>query len=154
YCHMVDAVERQVACAPEDAFLPTRARLADAVRGARLLTLNSPLNPTGTAFSAPVLGEICDLVLEENARRGAGERPLFVMYDQVYWMLTFGATRHANPITLRPAMRDYTVFVDGISKPFAATGLRVGWAAGPVDVIQAMSNLLGHVGAWAPRAEQ
>jgi len=51
-------------------------------------------------------------------------------------------------------MARYTVFVDGISKGFAATGLRVGWAVGPVDVISRMSAVLGHVGAWAPRAEQ
>src|SRR5581483_96270 len=43
---------------------------------------------------------------------------------------------------------------DAISKAFAATGLRVGWAVGPTDVIERMSDLVGHVGAWAPRAEQ
>jgi len=69
-------------------------------------------------------------------------------------MLTFGDTTHVTPVGLRPAMRDYTIFVDGISKAFAATGLRVGWAVGPSDVMARMSDLLGHVGAWAPRAEQ
>jgi aspartate aminotransferase len=154
YCHLVGAVGRAVPCSPDDSFLPTRARLAEAVRGARLLALNSPLNPTGTAFGADVLAQLCDLVLEENRRRGPSERPLYLMYDQVYWMLTFGGVQHATPVTLRPEMRAYTVFVDGLSKPFCATGLRVGWALGPSDVIAAMSNLLGHVGAWAPRAEQ
>ena len=51
-------------------------------------------------------------------------------------------------------MARYTIFVDGISKAFAATGVRVGWAAGPPDVIERMAGLLGHVGAWAPRPEQ
>jgi aspartate aminotransferase len=124
------------------------------IRGARLLALNSPLNPTGTAFSPETLGAICDLVLEENARRGAGERPLYVMYDQVYWMLTFGETRHVDPVSLRPEMAPYTIYVDGISKAFAATGVRVGWVVGPKDIIDSMNNFLGHVGAWAPRAEQ
>jgi aspartate aminotransferase len=76
------------------------------------------------------------------------------MYDQVYWMLTFGATTHVLPTALRPEIAEHTIYVDGISKAFAATGLRVGWAAGPRDVIARMSDLLGHVGAWAPRAEQ
>ena len=76
-----------------DAFLPTRELLEPVIRGARLLSLNSPLNPTGTAFYGRDAGAICDLVLEENARRGPGERPLYVMYDQVYWMLTFGDTQ-------------------------------------------------------------
>jgi aspartate aminotransferase len=93
-------------------------------------------------------------VLEENARRGPGERPLYVMYDQVYWMLTFGDTRHVEPVSLRPEMAPYTIFVDGISKAFAATGVRVGWVVGPKDIMDSMNNFLGHVGAWAPRAEQ
>ncbi|HEX8905598.1 MAG TPA: aminotransferase class I/II-fold pyridoxal phosphate-dependent enzyme, partial [Longimicrobiaceae bacterium] len=143
-----------VFCHVDNAFLPTRALLQDAVRGARLLVLNSPLNPCGTAFTAEQLCEICDLVLEENARRGPGERPLYLLYDQVYWMLTFGATRHVNPVSLRPAMADYTVFIDGISKSFASTGVRVGWIVGPADLVRRMASLVGHVGAWAPRAEQ
>jgi aspartate aminotransferase len=51
-------------------------------------------------------------------------------------------------------MARWTIFVDGISKSFAATGVRVGWAIGPVDVIRRVSSILGHVGAWAPKAEQ
>jgi aspartate aminotransferase len=48
----------------------------------------------------------------------------------------------------------YTVLIDGISKAFAATGLRVGWAVGPTDVIFKMMSLMGHLGGWAPRPEQ
>jgi aspartate aminotransferase len=154
YVHLVGARGVPVACSAEDAFLPTRARLEGHVRGARLLVLNSPLNPSGTAFTAQALGEICDLVLEENARRGPGERPLYLLYDQVYWTLTFGTTTHVDPVTLRPEMAEYTVFVDGISKSLAATGVRVGWTVGPRDVTARMAAILGHVGAWAPRAEQ
>ena len=154
YVHLSAARGVPVVCHASDTFLPTRAGLEKAVRGARLLALNSPLNPSGTAFTPEALGGICDLVLEENARRGPGERPLYVMYDQVYWMLTFGATEHVNPVSLRPEMADYTVFIDGISKAFAATGMRVGWTVGPPDVTRRMAGILGHVGAWAPRAEQ
>lgn len=154
YCHIAGAQGVAVTTRAEDAFLPTRALLEDAVRGARLLALNSPLNPCGTAYTEEQLAEICDLVLEENARRAPGERPLFVMYDHVYGMLTFGDTRHVNPVSLRPEMRDYTVFVDGISKNFAATGVRVGWTVAPPDLSNRMAGFLGHVGAWAPRGEQ
>jgi aspartate aminotransferase len=154
YCHLTGAVAVPVSTTSEDNFLPTRKLLEPVIRGARLLSLNSPLNPTGTAFSGATLGAICDLVLEENARRGPGERPLYVMYDQVYWMLTFGDTRHVEPVSLRPEMAPYTIFVDGISKAFAATGVRVGWVVGPKDIMDSMNNFLGHVGAWAPRAEQ
>ena len=154
YCHLTSSTAVKVPTSRTEAFLPTRELLEPVIRGARLLSLNSPLNPTGTAFSAETLSAICDLVLEENARRGPGERPLYVMYDQVYWMLTFGDTKHVDPVSLRPEMRPYTIFVDGISKAFAATGVRVGWVVGPQDIIDSMNNFLGHVGAWAPRAEQ
>jgi aspartate aminotransferase len=154
YCHLSGAAPRPAACSPADSFLPTRETLKTAIADARLLALNSPLNPTGTAFTSEALAGICDLVLEENARRQPGERPLYVLYDQVYWMLTFGTTKHVDPVSLRPAMRAYTVYVDGISKAFAATGLRVGWVVGPHDVIQRMASIVGHIGAWAPRAEQ
>jgi aspartate aminotransferase len=154
YCHLTGAVAVPVATSRDTTFLPTRELLAPVIRGARLLSLNSPLNPTGTAFTAEALSGICDLVLEENARRGSGERPLYLMYDQVYWMLTFGDTRHVNPVSLRPEIAPYTIFVDGVSKAFAATGVRVGWVVGPEDLIASMNHLLGHVGTWAPRAEQ
>jgi aspartate aminotransferase len=154
YVHLTGAVGIPVACGADEAFLPTPELLEGALRGARLLCLNSPLNPAGTAFDADTLAAICDLVLRENRRRSSAERPLYVMYDQVYWMLTFGATKHVDPVSLRPEMEPYTIIVDGVSKAFAATGIRVGWVAGPEDIVPRMSNLLGHVGAWAPRAEQ
>jgi len=155
YCHLTKAFGYPFPCSSENAFLPTRADLEGAITGARLLALCSPLNPTGTAFTSDALAGICDLILEENAVRAAsGGRPIFLMYDQVYWMLTFGNTEHVNPVSLRPEMAQYTIFIDGISKAFASTGIRVGWAVAPPDVASSMSSILGHVGAWAPRAEQ
>lgn len=155
YCHLSGATKIPIVCKAENAFLPTREELLPHITEARMIAICSPLNPSGTAFTADALAGICDLVLQENARRaGTNEKPLFLLYDQVYWMLTFGTTVHYNPVSLRPEMAQYTIFVDGISKAFAATGVRVGWAVAPPDVIFSMSNILGHVGAWAPRAEQ
>jgi aspartate aminotransferase len=51
-------------------------------------------------------------------------------------------------------MREYTIFIDAISKVFAATGVRVGWSMGPATVISKMKAILTHIGAWAPMAEQ
>jgi aspartate aminotransferase len=155
YVHLVGAEGVPIPCGPEDRFLPRRGAIARALPGARLLCLNSPLNPTGTAFTADTLRAIAEEVVAENGRREkAGDRPLYLMYDQVYWTLCFGDTAHVTPPDLVPEVARYTVFVDGISKAFAATGVRVGWAVGPTDVIARMSALLGHMGAWAPRAEQ
>jgi aspartate aminotransferase len=154
YTEIVGAKDVAIPCDASTNFLPTAKMLEKAIRGARLLALNSPLNPTGTMFEKNVLSEICDLVLEENRRRGPNERPLYLMFDQVYWMVTTGSVPHVDPLTLRPELAPYTIVVDAISKAFAATGLRVGWALGPADVIRAMSDISGHVGAWAPRPEQ
>ena len=76
------------------------------------------------------------------------------MFDQIYWLLTFGTTEHFNPVSLKPELRPYTIFIDGISKCFAATGVRVGWAMGPANVISKMKAILSHVGAWSPLPEQ
>jgi aspartate aminotransferase len=155
YVHLVGASGVPVACGPEDRFLPRRAAIAQALPGARLLCLNSPLNPTGTAFAADTLRAISEEVVAETARREkSGERPLFVMAVHVYWRLCFGDTAHVTPPGLVPEAARYTVFIDGISKAFAATGVRVGWAVGPTDIIARMSAIIGHMGAWAPRAEQ
>ena len=51
-------------------------------------------------------------------------------------------------------MKPYTIFIDGISKAFAATGVRVGWSMGPTHLINKMKAINSHVGAWAPMAEQ
>lgn len=154
YVHMTGAIPVPIECDASTSFLPTRSMLERHIRGARMLALNSPLNPAGTAFTADTLRGICELVVEENERRSAGERPLYLLYDQVYWLLTFHGIEHVNPLTLVPEVAPYTVMIDGISKHFAATGMRVGWAAGPADVIASISDFNGHVGAWAPRAEQ
>jgi aspartate aminotransferase len=154
YVQLVGAVGVPVPVGPESRFLPTCELLQDAVRGARLLVLCSPQNPAGTMFTEESLGAICDLVLEENARRGVTERPLYVMYDQVYWTLTFGGRQHVHPVQVRPAMAPYTIYIDGASKSLAATGIRVGWVVAPEDLAGAMSALVGHMGAWAPKAEQ
>ncbi|MFN4884726.1 MAG: pyridoxal phosphate-dependent aminotransferase [Bacteroidota bacterium] len=154
YTHLSHANQVFVETLPEENFMPNADVLRDHVKGASLLALCSPLNPTGTVFSKEQLESICDLVLEENASRGENEKPLYVMYDQIYSLLTFGDTQHFDPVSLRPEMRKYTVYVDGISKSLAATGVRVGWGFGPAFIIDKMKSILGHVGAWAPRPEQ
>ncbi|MFM2207543.1 MAG: hypothetical protein RL213_1518 [Bacteroidota bacterium] len=154
YCHLSQARPVFVETKPENNFMPTADELRPHLKDATLLALCSPLNPTGTVFGKSQLEEICDLVLEENRRRNGTGKPLYLMFDQIYWVLTFGATGHFDPVRLRPELRDYTIFIDGISKSFAATGIRVGWAFGPQRIIDKMKAILSHVGAWAPKAEQ
>lgn len=153
YAYLTSADAVEVKTTPENNFLPTADDLRPHLEGAVLLALCSPLNPTGTMFTKDQLSEICELVLAENKKRGENEKPLYLMYDQIYSNLTFGA-EHVDPVSLFPEMREYTVYIDGISKCLAATGVRVGWGFGPSHIMDKMKALLTHVGAWAPKPEQ
>ncbi|MEM6347233.1 MAG: aminotransferase class I/II-fold pyridoxal phosphate-dependent enzyme [Bacteroidota bacterium] len=154
YTHIFSSSRVEIETKAEDGFMPTAAQIEPHLADARLIALCSPLNPTGTTFTAEQLSGICELVLAENKRRGPEGKPLYLLYDQIYWNLTYGDTTHVNPVGLHPEMKDYTIFIDGMSKAFAATGLRIGWAFGPAKVINKMKLLLAHVGAWSGRPEQ
>ena len=154
YCHLCQATPVMIETTPESNFMPVAEQLKPHIHDVRLIALCSPLNPTGTVFSKKALQEISQLVVEENRRRAGTQKPLYILYDQVYSILCFGDTEHEDPVSLFPELREYTICIDGISKAFAATGVRVGWAFGPVNVINRMRAILSHVGAWAPRAEQ
>lgn len=154
YVHLTDGEHCLIDCLPENNFMPTVADIKKNIEGATLICLCTPQNPTGTTLSRNALQEICELIIAENNKRSAHEKKLYLMFDQMYWTLTYGDTVHANPISLDPAMKEYTIFIDGISKVFAATGVRVGWAMGPGNVIAKMKAVLSHLGAWAPMAEQ
>jgi aspartate aminotransferase len=139
----------------EHQFHPTPEQVAAVLPGARLLSLSSPLNPTGTGIRPEVLAAICQQVVDENRRRErTGERALFLLFDQVYWATAFDSALPASPPSLVPEVAPWTVLVDAISKSLAATGLRVGWALAHPAVTARMSDLLGHIGAWAPKPEQ
>jgi len=154
YVHFTEGEHVKIEASRENNFMPTADQIRPHVKGASLIAVCSPLNPTGTTFTKTELEAICDLILEENAQRAPGEKKLYLMYDQIYWALTFGETVHYNPVSLRPEMKKYTIFVDGISKAFASTGVRVGWSLGPSEVIAKMKAINSHVGSWAPMAEQ
>jgi aspartate aminotransferase len=154
YCDLTSAKGIAVPTKAENNFMPTADDLRPHIAGATLLALCSPLNPTGTMFGKQNLEEICDLVIEENKLRKPGEKPLYILYDQIYAMLTFGNHEHVDPVSLRPEIKDYVIYIDGASKCFAATGVRVGWGFGPAHVIDKMRSIVGHMGAWAPKPEQ
>lgn len=154
YVHFVEGRHEVIETTAENNFMPSAKDIEPHIKDAVFIALCSPLNPTGTIFEKEELEAICDLVLAENMRRSEEEKKLYVMYDQMYWMLTYGNSQHYNPVSLRPEMKDYTIFIDGISKAFAATGVRVGWALGPQHVLAKMRAINSHVGAWSPMAEQ
>ena len=154
YCHLSRAKKIVVETSPKNNFMPTVDDLKPYIHHATVIALCSPQNPTGTTFSRIQLEKICELILEENKKRGEYKKPVYLMYDQIYWQLTFGSTVHFDPVSLCPEMKNYTVYIDGISKAFAATGVRVGWTFGPQKVVDKMRTILSHIGAWSPKAEQ
>jgi aspartate aminotransferase len=154
YSYLNGAKSIVIEASPEENFMPSAKDIKPYISDASFIALCSPQNPTGTVFKKEKLEEICDLILEENKKRLPSQKPVYLMYDQIYWALTFGDTEHYNPVCLRPEMKEYTVFVDGISKSLSATGVRVGWSMGPKFIINKMKAILTHVGAWAPKAEQ
>jgi aspartate aminotransferase len=154
YSHFVGAEHVVIEATPETRFMPSVEAIRPNIKGATLISLCSPQNPTGTTISEKALGEICDMIIAENEARGENEKKLYLMYDQMYWHLTYGNISHYDPVSLRPEMKPYTIYIDAISKVFAATGVRVGWALGPKNILSKMKAILTHIGAWAPMAEQ
>lgn len=136
-------------------FLPTAEQVSQVLPQARILCLNSPLNPTGTAYRADELEKVCRVILEENQRRQrVGARPCLFVFDQVYWTLTGAGQTHVHPLALVPELAPWTLYIDGISKSLAATGLRVGWAVVPPYLKAPLRYFMGHIGGFAPRPEQ
>ena len=109
YCQMLGALPVMIECDASHRISPD-GRVAPAARPRRAAAgVELSAQSNGHGVHAEQLADICDLVLEENARRGPAERPLFVMYDQVYWMITAGGATHVDPISLRPAIAPYVI---------------------------------------------
>jgi aspartate aminotransferase len=140
---------------PQARFLPTVEQVEQVLPEARILVLNSPLNPTGTAYRPEELEPVCRALLAENQRRERdGRPPCMMLYDQVYWTLTGAGVQHAHPLGVVPELAPYVIYLDAISKSLAATGLRVGWAVVPPHLQKAFKSIIGHMGGFAPRPEQ
>ncbi len=154
YTHFNGGEHVLIETTAENNFMPVAADIAPHVQGATLIALCTPQKPTGTTHSKEQLTEICQLILDENKRRGANKKKLYLFFDQMYWTLTYGKIKHYHPVQLFDDMKEYTITIDAISKVFAATGVRVGWATGPAFIIAKMKAILSHLGAWAPMAEQ
>ncbi|MBA4397419.1 MAG: aspartate aminotransferase, partial [Syntrophus sp. (in: bacteria)] len=98
----------------------------------RAVILNSPSNPSGVAYSAAELEKLADIM--------AGKGVL-VISDDIYEKILYGGMPFANLPSVCPAMKDMTVVVNGLSKSHAMTGWRIGYAAGPADIIAAVTKL-------------
>ncbi|WP_114970895.1 aspartate transaminase [Rhodoferax ferrireducens] len=138
YPDMVLASEGQpvtVACPEENGFKLTAAQLAAAITPkTRWLLINSPSNPTGAIYTADEYRALADVLLQHPQ--------VMVMTDDIYEHIRFDNQPTAHILTVEPALRDRIVVINGVSKTYAMTGWRIGFAAGPTDIIQAMDTLL------------
>lgn len=153
YTHFVEGNHVALHTCAENGFLLTAAELQPHIKDAVLISLCAPQNPTGTVYTSQALYAICKLIAEENKRRPATQKKCYLLYDQMYGLLTY-KVHHVDPVSVNHEMRPYTIYIDAISKVFAATGLRVGWSMGPELVLAKMKSILTHMGAWAPMPEQ
>jgi aspartate aminotransferase len=153
FVQTVGAKAIEIPTSSRDGFLLTAEKIAPFIKEATLLCLCSPQNPTGTVYTKKTLAAITDLVVEENKRRRNGKK-LYLFFDAMYGCLTAGEQYNYNPLQLNEEIKPYLITVNAVSKIFAATGMRVGWCLGPAEILSKMKNLLSHIGAWAPMAEQ
>jgi aspartate aminotransferase len=111
-------------------------RLAERVTPrTRLMILNCPCNPTGTVLRREDLEAIAGI---------AAAHDFFVLSDEIYEYVTYGDYRHLSIAAVREAMPQRTIIVSGVSKTYAMTGWRIGWAVGPKEIIQAATRLQSH----------
>ena len=113
---------------------PERLRAAVTPR-TKAIILNSPNNPTGAVFSPAALAAVAELAVERN---------LFVVSDECYEALTFEG-RHVSIASLGPEIKARTLTINTCSKAYAMTGWRIGFAAGPRDLIRAMTDVQSQV---------
>ncbi len=103
--------------------------------GAKALVLNSPCNPTGVTYSPEELADLARAVLQTD---------LVVLSDEIYEKLVYGQTKFVSFAALDERLMDRTLTINGLSKTFAMTGWRLGWVAGPKEVIKAMATIASH----------
>ena len=124
-----------VACPEEAGFLLTPAQLDAAItQRTRWLLINSPSNPTGASYTMEQYRALGEVLLAHPH--------VLVMTDDIYEHIRFDGQRTPHLLEAVPALRDRVLLVNGVSKTYAMTGWRIGYAAGPRDLVQAMNTML------------
>jgi len=125
-----------VDCPQTQGFLITPEQLENAITPrTRWLMLNSPSNPTGSVYSANHLRELSEVLRRHEHVR--------VLSDDIYEHLMFDGNRFTSILEVAPDLRSRVLMVNGVSKVFAMTGWRIGFAAGPEDLVTAMNTVQG-----------
>jgi len=113
-------------------------------KGARAMIINSPANPTGAVYSEKILEELAGIAVEND---------LVIISDEAYEKFVYGGNRHVSVASLN-GMEDRTLTVQTFSKTYGMCGFRVGYAAGPEEIIGMLVELHHYVGLSAPNLSQ
>ncbi len=133
---MADGVPVLVEASEENGFRVTIEQLRGAVTSrTKAIILNTPNNPTGN---------ICPRALLEQIAALAVEKQLFVISDEIYEKLIYDGEKHVSIASLGEEIKAQTILVNGVSKSYAMTGWRIGYAVGPIDVVKAMTRFQSH----------
>jgi len=117
-------------------FKITPEQLRDAVTPkTKLIILNSPSNPTGIVYTKKELQLLGEILVEAE---------ICCISDEIYEKIIYDGKEHVSIASLSSEMKKLTIVVNGVSKPYSMTGWRIGYAAGPREIIKAMSNLQAH----------
>jgi len=120
----------------ENSFKITSQQLEEAISSkTKLFILNSPSNPTGMIYTKDELRIISDILTEAR---------IYCISDEIYEKIIYDGWEHTSIASLNPRIKELTILVNGVSKTYSMTGWRIGYAAGPKEIIQAMSNLQSH----------
>lgn len=118
----------------ETGFKPTPKQIADAITDrTRILLINSPCNPTGAVWERELLKEIAEIVLRHD--------DLFVISDEVYECLVYDSREHVSIASLNENIKERTITINALSKTFSMTGWRLGYAAAPKPIVDAMAKV-------------
>ncbi|MDD3688434.1 MAG: pyridoxal phosphate-dependent aminotransferase [Synergistaceae bacterium] len=102
----------------------------------RAMIVNNPNNPTGAVYDEQCLKDLGRLAVEHN---------IAILYDEIYERLVYGNSVHHQILNLVPEARDLTVIINGVSKAFAMTGWRIGYALGPSSIMGYLGDFQGHL---------
>ena len=120
----------------ENGFKLTAAELEAAITPkTKWLLLNSPSNPSGAAYTFDEIKALTDVLLKHEH--------VWVLTDDMYEHLCYGDFKFATPVEVEPKLKDRTLTMNGVSKAYAMTGWRIGYAAGPLPLIKAMDMIQG-----------
>lgn len=126
----------EVEALEEDSFIPRPEALNKAItQRTKAIILNSPNNPTGAVYPEDFLRKIADICVEKN---------ILVVTDEVYEKLIYGDNRHISIASLNEEIKNRTITVNAVSKTYAMTGWRIGYAAGPTEIISSMAMIQDH----------